>query len=58
MINEYFVFVGNELVIILTVLPISVNLQFCLKLSVNFLHLSFLLRITFPVFTLSIKSNH
>ena len=47
-----------ELVIILTVLSISVNLQFCLKLSVNFLHLSFLSRITFSVFTLSIKFNH
>ena len=36
-----------ELVIILTVLLISVNLQFCLKLSVNFVDLSFLSRISF-----------
>lgn len=41
-----------ELVIILTVLLISVNLQFCLKLSVNFVDLSFLSRISFFFFTL------
>ena len=46
-----------ELVIILTVLLISVNLQFCLKLSVNFVDLSFLSRISFFFFTLFLKCN-
>ena len=46
-----------ELVIILTALPISVNLQFCLKLSVNFVDLSFLSRISFCFFTLFLKYN-
>lgn len=46
-----------ELVIILTVLLISVNLQFCLKLSVNFVNLSFLSRISFFFFTLFLKCN-
>lgn len=47
-----------ELVIILTVLLISVNLQFCLKLSVNFVDLSFLSRISCYDFTLFLKYNH
>ncbi len=47
-----------ELVIILTVLLISVNLQFCLKLSVNFVDLSFLSRISCYDFTLFLKCNH
>ena len=47
-----------ELVIILTVLLISVNLQFCLKLSVNFVDLSFLSRISCYDFTLFLKFNH
>ena len=46
-----------ELVIILTVLLISVNLQFCLKLSVNFVDLPFLSRISFFFFTLFLKCN-